>query len=454
MQKTANPASRPLAIAVIGTGISGMAAAWLLSKRHNITVYEKNDRIGGHSNTVTVEQGPARIPVDTGFIVYNERNYPNLTALFDHLDVATEHSSMSFSASLDGGDFEYSGTGLGGLFAQPRNLLRPRMWSMLRDLRRFYREATGHTTGTDTGMTLGDYLRLNNYGDSFINDHLLPMGAAIWSTPARDMLDYPLFSFIRFCDNHGLLQLKDRPAWRTVTGGSREYVDRLTASFSDRILLNTGVTSIQRKPDGVIIEDRQGDIRWFDHVVIAAHANEALNMLADSEKAERQLLGAIRYERNHAILHSDKRLMPRTHKAWASWNFMGNDAKINDKVSVTYWMNRLQKLATDADLFVTLNPLNKPAENTIHRSFQYDHPVFNRQAIRAQRMLWNLQGVRRTWFCGAYFGHGFHEDGLQAGLAVAEQLGGLQRPWNVQEKNGRIHCYPAAATITGNRVAA
>jgi predicted NAD/FAD-binding protein len=454
MQKTANPASRPLAIAVIGTGISGMAAAWLLSKRHNITVYEKNDRIGGHSNTVTVEQGPARIPVDTGFIVYNERNYPNLTALFDHLDVATEHSNMSFSASLDGGDFEYSGTGLGGLFAQPRNLLRPRMWSMLRDLRRFYREATGHTTGTDTGMTLGDYLRLNNYGDSFINDHLLPMGAAIWSTPARDMLDYPLFSFIRFCDNHGLLQLKDRPAWRTVTGGSREYVDRLTASFSDRILLNTGVTSIQRKPDGVIIEDRQGDIRWFDHVVIAAHANEALNMLADSEKAERQLLGAIRYERNHAILHSDKRLMPRTHKAWASWNFMGNDAKINDKVSVTYWMNRLQKLATDADLFVTLNPLNKPAENTIHRSFQYDHPVFNRQAIRAQRMLWNLQGVRRTWFCGAYFGHGFHEDGLQAGLAVAEQLGGLQRPWNVPEQNGRIHCYPAAATITGNRVAA
>jgi len=454
MQKTANPASRPLAIAVVGTGISGMAAAWLLSKRHNITVYEKNDRIGGHSNTVMVEQGPARIPVDTGFIVYNERNYPNLTALFDHLDVATECSNMSFSASLDAGDFEYSGTGLGGLFAQPRNLLRPRMWSMLRDLRRFYREATGHASGADTGITLGDYLRQNNYGDSFINDHLLPMGAAIWSTPARDMLDYPLFSFIRFCDNHGLLQLKDRPAWRTVTGGSREYVDRLTASFSDRILLNTGVTSIQRKPDGVMIEDRQGDIRWFDHVVIAAHANEALNMLADSEKAERQLLGAIRYERNLAILHSDKRLMPRTHKAWASWNFMGNDAKINDKVSVTYWMNRLQKLATDTDLFVTLNPLNKPAENTIYRSFQYDHPVFNRQAIRAQRMLWNLQGVRRTWFCGAHFGHGFHEDGLQAGLAVAEQLGGLQRPWNVPEQNGRIHCYPAAATITGNRVAA
>lgn len=454
MQITANPTSRPLAIAVIGTGISGMAAAWLLSKRHNITVYEKNDRIGGHSNTATIEQGTDRIPVDTGFIVYNERNYPNLTALFNHLDVATEWSDMSFSASLGDGSFEYSGTGLGGLFAQPRNLLRPRMWSMLRDLRRFYREAPSDATGTDTGITLGDYLRDNNYSNSFIYDHILPMGAAIWSTPAQEMLDYPLFSFIRFCDNHGLLQLKDRPAWRTVTGGSREYVDKLTASFTDRILLNTGVTSIQRKPDGVMIEDRQGDIRWFDHVVIAAHANETLDMLTDSEKAERQLLGTIRYERNLAILHSDNRLMPRTRKAWASWNFMGQGSNINDKVSVTYWMNRLQSLNSDTDLFVSLNPLIQPRENSIHRSFQYDHPVFNRQAIRAQRMLWNLQGVRRTWFCGAYFGHGFHEDGLQAGLAVAEQLGGLQRPWQVPEMNGRIHCYPTAATITGNRVAA
>ncbi len=444
----------PQNIAVIGTGISGLAASWLLARRHQVTVYEKDDRIGGHTNTVTVDTPDGDIAVDTGFIVFNEANYPNLVALFDHLGVATQPSTMSFSASLDGGRFEYAGTGLGGLFAQPANLLRPRMWSMLRDVMRFYREAPAEAGKPAREITLGDYLETGGYGRAFINDHLLPMGAAIWSTPVQDMLDYPLEAFVRFCNNHGLLQLKDRPAWRTVTGGSRQYVKAITAPFADRILLNTAVVSVRRDKDSVIIEDRQGERRRFDHVVIASHADQALDMLADADNAERRLLSAFRYERNLAILHSDCRLMPKTRKAWSSWNFLGENRQDDTRVCVTYWMNRLQSLPGTRPLFVTLNPNRQPADGSIHRSFLYDHPMYDQAAIRAQRLLWNLQGTRRTWFCGAHFGHGFHEDGLQAGLAVAEQLGGLRRPWQVEDMNGRIHCNPAPLRYGNRRQAA
>jgi predicted NAD/FAD-binding protein len=280
------------------------------------------------------------------------------------------------------------------------------------------------------------------------------MGAAIWSTPVQEMLDYPLVAFVRFCSNHGLLQLKDRPAWRTVTGGSRQYVRAITASYADRILLNTSVVSIRRDSDSVIVEDRQGERRRFDHVVIASHADQALAMLSDADNAERRLLSAFRYERNLAILHSDNRLMPRTRRAWSSWNFLEDKQAEQSRVCVTYWMNRLQSLRGTTPLFVTLNPNRQPAEGSIHRSFLYDHPMYDQAAIRAQRMLWNLQGTRRTWFCGAHFGHGFHEDGLQAGLAVAEQLGGLQRPWQVGDKNGRIHCNPAPVRYGTRRQAA
>jgi predicted NAD/FAD-binding protein len=444
----------PLDIAVIGTGISGMAASWLLAMNHRVTVYEKDDRIGGHTNTVTVDTPDGDIDVDTGFIVFNETNYPNLVALFHHLGIATQASDMSFSASLDGGRFEYAGTGLGGLFAQPANLLRPRMWSMLRDVMRFYREAPADAGRLRREITLGDYLRTGGYGKAFIHDHLLPMGAAIWSTPVQDMLDYPLEAFVRFCNNHGLLQLKDRPAWRTVTGGSRQYARALTASYADRILLNTAVVSIRRDPDSVIIEDRQGERRRFDHVVIASHADQALDMLSDADNAERRLLSAFRYERNLAILHSDSRLMPKTRKAWSSWNFLGDNRQGEPRVCVTYWMNRLQSLSGTLPLFVTLNPNRQPADGSIHRSFLYDHPIYDQAAIRAQRLLWNLQGMRRTWFCGAHFGHGFHEDGLQAGLAVAEQLGGVQRPWQLEDMNGRIHCHPAPLRHGNGRQAA
>jgi len=436
------PARRPLDIAVIGSGISGLSAAWLLAKHHAVTLYEQEDRPGGHANTVEAAAG---VPVDTGFIVYNAVNYPNLVALFDHLGVVTRATEMSFAASLDQGRVEYAGSSLGSLFAQKRNLLRPRFWRMLTDLVRFYRQAPDLLTRADAeDLTLGDFLRAGGYSDAFIHDHLLPMAAAIWSSPTATMLDHPAAAFIRFCLNHGLLKLTDRPIWRTVEGGSRAYVGRLLADMPGVLRLNSGIEGVRREGGQVLVRDRAGDIRRHDHVVFAAHADQTLAMLEDASPEERHLLGAFAYERNLAVLHSDATLMPQRRAVWSSWNYLsrpGDDGRA--AVCVTYWMNRLQSfLPPERDLFVTLNPMVAPAEGTILRSFLYHHPVFDLAALRAQKQLWRLQGQRQSWFCGAYFGAGFHEDGLQAGLAVAEALGGVKRPWQVADESGRIHLGP------------
>src|ERR1700722_9217154 len=427
-------------IAVIGTGIAGMSAAWLLSQKHKVTVYESDRRVGGHSNTVMVEGAKGAIPVDTGFIVYNEATYPNLTALFEHLEVPTQLSDMSFAVSLANGDLEYSGTNLAGLFAEKRNLFRPRFWSMLRDLQRFYREAPRDLALLEEfHTTLGDYLDAGAYGAAFRRDHLLPMAASIWSAPAAPILDYPAAAFIRFQDSHGLLRLRNRPPWRTVLGGSRAYVERLTKTYADRIRLAAAVTSVHRQDDCVKIRDRNGCVETFDDVVIAAHADQALAMLDTPTPEERRLLGAIRYCRNVAVLHSDDRLMPRRRAVWASWNHIGgnSDEEARDCPTVTYWMNLLQNIPQDGLLlFVTLNPRQEP-RNILHQEV-YDHPLFDSAAISAQRQLWSLQGRGNTWFAGAYFGSGFHEDGLQAGLAVAEALGQIRRPWSVENESGRI----------------
>ncbi len=423
----------PLRIAVIGTGISGLSAAWLLSQRHEVSVFEADDRVGGHSHTVDAGD----TPVDTGFIVYNEATYPNLTALFEHLDVPTKASDMSLGVSLDNGRLEYSGDNLASLFAQPRNLLRPRFWSMLRDLLRFYREAPAHAPHLGA-LSLEDYLRSNGYGSAFRDDHLYPMAAAIWSTPAAEIGAYPAASFIRFCVNHGLLQVKDRPAWRTVDGGSRAYVQRLTRPFADRIALKRGVRALRRLGAGVEVIDTDGVSAHFDHVVIGAHADQALAMLSDASPAERSVLGAFGYSRNEAVLHSDTRLMPRRRRVWSSWNYTSVREGGTNHLSVTYWMNKLQGIPEDTPLFVTLNPVRAPDPAKVIRTDSYLHPMFNGAALAAQRQLWSLQGVRNTWFCGAYFGAGFHEDGLQAGLAVAEALGGVRRPWTVADESGRI----------------
>ncbi len=426
-------------IAVIGTGISGMSAAWLLSQRHNVTVYECDNRVGGHSNTVTVESTKGPIPVDTGFIVYNEATYPNLTALFDHLQVPTQLSDMSFAVSIADGDLEYSGSNLSGLFAGTRNLLRPRFWSMLHDLQRFYREAPRDLAILEEShTTLGDYLDAGAYGTAFRRDHLLPMAASIWSAPGATILNYPAAAFIRFQDSHGLLRLRSRPPWRTVLGGSRAYVKRLTRSYADRIRLSAGVTAVDRTADGVSVRDRNGRVEKFDDVVIATHADQALALLDDPTPEERRLLGAFGYSHNVAVLHSDPRLMPKRRAVWSSWNHIGRDGDDDAKEcpTVTYWMNTLQHIPHDTQLFVTLNPQCAPHDEW-HREL-YDHPLFNSAAIKAQRQLWSLQGRRNTWFAGAYFGAGFHEDGLQAGLAVAEALGQVRRPWTVANESGRI----------------
>jgi predicted NAD/FAD-binding protein len=440
------PIDRPLDVAVIGTGIAGLAAAWLIGTRHRVNVFERDRRIGGHCNTVEVPEPRGPIPVDTGFIVYNEPNYPNLTALFRHFQVPTKPSTMSFAASLEGGRFEYSGAGLAGLLGQPGNLLRPRFWSMIGGVLRFYRQAPALLARSDADrLTLGDYLAEQGYAPGFIRDHLLPMGAAIWSTPVADMDLYPASAYVRFHENHGLLRLTGRPQWRTVEGGSRQYVRRLLGALHGRVQTGRGVARVSRAGGRAAVTCTDGSVLAFDRVVIAAHADQALAMLADPSEEERRLLGAFRYTLNRAVLHSDRRLMPRRRTVWSSWNYIGDSRReAQGQPCVTYWMNRLQGFDTARPVLVTLNPRLAPDPRLVHAAFDYEHPFFDLGALRAQRSLWRLQGVRNTWYCGSYFGAGFHEDALQAGLAAAEDLAGVRRPWSVANESGRIHRAPAA----------
>ena len=439
---------RPLEVAVIGSGIAGLGAAWLLSQRYRVTLYEKESRIGGHSNTVVVNFGGRHIAVDTGFIVYNERNYPNLVQLFHHLGVATHATDMSFSVSLDRGRFEYLGGEWSGLFAQPANWLRPSYWRMLADCLRFFREAPallaspcGVADPKHAGPSLGDYLEHAGYSRRFVEDHLLPMGAAIWSVPLERMRAFPARSFVRFFANHGLLQATRRPQWRTVTGGAAEYVKRIVAALPEGVRTDAAVTGIRPDGNGVLVRDARGLVRRFDRVVVATHADQALAMLEAPSDAEHRILGAMSYQPNLAVLHRDPALMPRRRRAWASWNYIAEGAvsprgaeSANDHgkrgASVTYWMNRLQKLDPDCPLFVSLNPLRAPRDELTIGAFEYSHPAFDAAALAAQGQLASIQGVHNIWYCGSWCGHGFHEDALASGLACAEALG-VQRPWSL-----------------------
>lgn len=416
-------------IAVIGSGISGNSAAWALNSSHDVVLYEKRMRPGGHSATADIDHDGARMSVDTGFIVYNDLNYPHFTALLDHLGVVSRESNMSFSVSAENGRLEWSGHSLNSVFAQRRNLVSPRFLRMLRDIFRFNKSAVEDLrTGRLTGLTLGDYLAREKYSGGFVNDYLLAMGAAIWSTPISAMHAYPAESFVAFFENHRLLSF-DRPQWRTIAGGSRSYVEQLTAPLGARLRLGTQVVAVRRHNGKVHVTDITGNTDVFDQVVLASHTDQSLAMLADPSDRERDILGAIQYRPNEVYLHRDEDLMPRRKSVWASWNYMSDrEAGETRDVTVSYWMNRLQTLDPRRPVFVTLNPFKPPREDKTFARYVYDHPQFDAGALKAKQRLDEIQGVNGTWFCGAWQGNGFHEDGLSSGLKVAKALG-ARLPW-------------------------
>ena len=418
-------AGNKLKIAIVGTGIAGNVAAYRLAPNHDITVFEAQDRIGGHTNTVNVDTCEGQFAVDTGFIVFNDVTYPNFIALLDELNVASRASTMSFSVRDERDGLEYCGSNLNSLFAQRRNLFRPSFHRMIRDILRFNREAPALLNATSYNPSLWSYLRKNRYSTAFIEQYLIPMGAAIWSATPDGFRSVPAKFLVRFFQNHGLLSLKDRPQWRTITGGSARYVDALVAGHRQSIRLNSPVESIRRTPPGKVeIRVRGAAPEYFDRVFLACHSDEALGMLADPTPAEREVLSAIRYQPNEAVLHTDAGLMPRRQGAWASWNYhiptsgaghLG-DGRQDRKVAVTYNMNILQGLESTDPFCVTLNHADAIDPARIIERVEYAHPVFDEAAVAAQMRHREINGTGGTYFCGAYWRYGFHEDGVVSAL--------------------------------------
>ena len=423
-------------VAIVGSGISGLGCAHALLAEHKhgvqVTLFEAAARLGGHTNTIDVTLDGIEHPVDTGFLVFNERTYPNLIRLFAELGVPTAKSEMSFAVSVPAGAggrrLEWAGTDLSGVFAQRRNLASPRFLGMLADILRFNRHATRIAQGPEAAgeQTLGEFLDRHRYGENFRRWYLLPMAAAIWSCPMRTMLAYPLATFVRFCDNHGLLQVSDRPQWFTVAGGARQYVQKIATRLPD-VRLGVPVLEVTRNDAAgkVNVRTAHGS-EAFDQVVLACHSDQSAALLTDADVAERLLLAGARYQPNRALLHTDTRLMPLLRSVWSSWNYL-SDGGAEPDVSVTYLLNKLQPLPFRSPVFVSLNPLVEPARETVIAEFDYAHPVFDARTIAAQQRLPEVQGRRRVWLAGAWTGYGFHEDGLKSGLAVAAALAAMAR---------------------------
>jgi predicted NAD/FAD-binding protein len=409
-------------IVIVGTGISGLVVAYLLSPEHDITVFEANDYIGGHTNTIEVEQQGTTYAIDTGFIVFNDWTYPNFIRLLARLGVASQPSTMSFSVKCEKTGLEYNGTSLNTLFAQRRNLLRPAFYRMVRDILRFNSAAPALLQHGTPDLTLSHYLEAHHYSPEFVEHYLLPMGAAIWSANPQQMRHFPARYFVQFFHNHGMLNLNNRPQWRVITGGSARYVEALTRPYRERVRLRCPVQSITRYPGHVEVKPQYGDKERFDQVVIATHSDQALALLTDPTEAEVEVLSAFPYQENEAILHTDSTLLPRRRRAWASWNYHIL-REGHGRVAITYLMNSLQNLCAPQPFCVTLNRSDAIDPASVIQRVTYHHPVYTPRAVAAQKRHRSLNGVNRTSFCGAYWGYGFHEDGVNSALTVCQTFG-------------------------------
>ena len=416
-------------IAIIGSGISGLTCAYFLSEKYNVKIFEKNDYLGGHSNTATIDYDGKKIAVDTGFIVFNHATYPNLKSFFKLLDVACEKSNMSFAVKIDNGALEYAGTNLASVFAQIKNAFNPQFLIMLRDILRFNKRAIDILSKPfDANYTLQNLLDDLGVRKYFREFYLLPMSGAIWSCPLETMLAYPAQSFVAFFKNHGLLTVADQPQWYTVAGGSKEYVKKIADKIGENsISLNDEVNSIESLEDGVLVKSKKGE-ELFDFAFLAAHGNQVLPLLKNASIAEKEVFSAFKYQPNLAVLHRDSSVMPNSKKAWASWVYSNNSKSENQQIAVSYWMNNLQNIDAKYPLFVTLNPSQKIAEEKVFARFNYEHPIFDSAAVTAQSRIDELQGVDKIYFCGAYQNNGFHEDGISSALLAINKLK-IFAPW-------------------------